>query len=1025
VTKQWQPVAIPFGVGLGGKTDARVIDPPDLTIAQDVEFEEVGGLQTRKPLQNLGLTVASGSTAIAAADVRRIVPNGDELLLFTVDRLYSWDSTNSWWIERDTHLATTIDEHSRFSTPDDQLDVDRAELNGCVITTWHVAQASGNPVGWVAAHNATTGAVILSPVTIAGAVRVRVIALDTKILISFRDAIGIRVAAIDPANPSAAIATVLAGAAATILVDSLAGPYDVCKIVGADQAAYAIATALSGPTYTSYQLSRVTAALSITSVTRVRTAQCIGLACSTTGVLLIARRVTSSVLADQVTASTLADTAFIGVTLGTSSATITQITASWRTTLDSGVYRCYVYWNNTAADGAPAVTSNYIDSAGTAASSSQFAAGVSIGSRAFTYQTSSTVSAVFVWLVFAETSTFDGKAEKFSYQLQNTYFLYRDDALLCAKSIASRAAGAITQTGWLPTVQALSSTRFAFGGAERRVIDIGGAGIRRTNYAARAPREIFVTFDDNKARRCVRLGESLYVAGGEIKQYDGIRLVEVGFHIYPSYLTLTSWGGSMDVGDFAYKFTPRWDSGNGEIDRGTTATVGIFTNASGATGGLATTRNLYQTHKTGIALECWRTQVNPTADAPFYLVTSKDPTSTAGGTSPPNQYIANKPNGSAANSLFDDLNDDVLTPNEQCPENSGLESLAPPAATIIAANADRLFIAGIAGDPNRIWYSKTRNDGSVASFNDGLSFAVPPAGGAITGLAFLNETLIVFKDSAVYALPGDGYDNAGNGQNYGPARVLSVDVGALDHDSIALTPGGLVFHSRKGKYLLNRGWGVDFIGASVSDYDAESVLSVDVVEAQHQVRWVTASRVLVLDYLAKTQDDPYGQWSTWTMANGLDGALWNHQWLLLSSTVGVQQQRTDFTGIDYGQDVATAWIKMGSLQGAGSVRWLEVLGELRGSCALRVQLYRDYQTTAYQTVYWTPSPSVVGGPLQCRIGPSVPKCEAIKVRITVGTYSGGVFSAATTEGVKLSGLGLEVGLDRGLYRNLLVAQKAS
>jgi hypothetical protein len=135
----------------------------------------------------------------------------------------------------------------------------------------------------------------------------------------------------------------------------------------------------------------------------------------------------------------------------------------------------------------------------------------------------------------------------------------------------------------------------------------------------------------------------------------------------------------------------------------------------------------------------------------------------------------------------------------------------------------------------------------------------------------------------------------------------------------------------------------------------------------------------------------------------------------------VQSQRSDYTGIDYGLEAKLAPIKLNDLQGAGSVRWLAILGEYRGACRVQVQLYRDYQSTPYQTEQWTPTPAVVGGPLQVEVGPSIPKCMAIGVHIKAIAAVGD--GPPTTEAIKLTGLALDVGIDKGLNRRLPAAQK--
>jgi hypothetical protein len=243
--------------------------------------------------------------------------------------------------------------------------------------------------------------------------------------------------------------------------------------------------------------------------------------------------------------------------------------------------------------------------------------------------------------------------------------------------------------------------------------------------------------------------------------------------------------------------------------------------------------------------------------------------------------------------------------------------------------------------------------------------------------------------------------------------MLSSDVGAIAHESIALTPAGLVFASHKGKYLLDRGWAVQYIGAPVATYDSEDALAVHVMESQHQIRWLTSNRVLVFDYLVD-------QWAEWTIADGVHAAVHDGTYHY-ATTSGVNAERSDFTGIDYGLDIETAWIPLTQIQGFGRVWRLLLLGEIRGDFQLRVRLARNFATSYFQDKTWAANTDTAGEPLQMEHRPSVQEMEALRVRLTVLPVDGGE-TDLYSEAVKLTNLALEVGLERGLNR-MPVAQR--
>ncbi|MBZ4251947.1 hypothetical protein LAJ57_13670, partial [Streptococcus pneumoniae] len=81
------------------------------------------------------------------------------------------------------------------------------------------------------------------------------------------------------------------------------------------------------------------------------------------------------------------------------------------------------------------------------------------------------------------------------------------------------------------------------------------------------------------------------------------------------------------------------------------------------------------------------------------LVTGKDPSTVAGS----NCFVFNVDDAVGMIPTFtDEFSDATAKTKENNPENGGyLENIAPPPASIILASSDRLFLAGVAGDPHR------------------------------------------------------------------------------------------------------------------------------------------------------------------------------------------------------------------------------------------------------------------------------------------------------------------------------------
>jgi hypothetical protein len=974
----WQAIQLPLAGGLRNRVDPRVRPSPFMDVCQDAQFDISGGMQTRYPYGPENGAIVGGGTL---SNVRKIVPYGDELVLFTDVGVYSWNDKLSAWSPRGTHLAVAIDERSVCATNGDQIDGDRAELGNTVVIAW----TEGAKV-YAAALDKVTGSVTVAPTALPNAVsRPRVVALASRILV-FADAgagvLGVR--AIDPAAPAAGIASI-----ATLVTSVFNAYYDVVRAGSQDLCV----GACRNTTTTSHTVFAVTSALAVTTTVKARTADG-PVAVSTIpdgSKLQIVRASSTNIQGDLLTTATFADV-FTAQAIGTANATpVNQIAAAHRSVINGSGYRCYVFWS-AAEDPNFGVLfqtkTNWADTANTIGAQSVIVNGLGVGSRAFDDNGS-----VFVWMTFGQLSVFAGDVALASVsQAQNAYMLYRDDGFIAAKAAYDIGGGLRPNIGLLPGVALTGPRTYSWiGTARRRIVLNNGSSM----FTARTPHDITFVFDSNTARRCARLGRTLYIAAGEILQYDGVRITEVGFHFYPwSFDVLKAGTGNVANGTYAYKVTWRWTNAKGEAERSTTATIGTATMSAGpagfTTGQLAP---LNATHKTmtdgAIAAEIWRTEVNGDADEPFFLATNPNPTSLTN----PNKYIANNAAGSFEPSPAwrDEMPDTTLRLQEANPENGlVLEDLVPPAATLITSTDTRVFLAGIAGDPDRVWYSKLRVDGTIAAFHDTLTMDVPRTGGAITAVRVFEEYIYVFRTTSIYRLGGVGLNNEGVGQNYGPATVVSTDVGAVSDESVALFAGGVIFKSRKGWQVLGSNGAITDISKMVSDYDVEDVLAIDVVETQFQVRVLTAARVIMWDYDAN-------QWGTWSVVGGVTACMYRGTHVVATSA-GTRMQLATYDGVDYGMDVQVAWLKPANMtadaqndrapggQGRGLVRTVQPLGEVRVGgqygAGLRVRISYDYIEDVVDDRTWWSGDGAVPRTLQLRHDTARRRCQAMRVRLT-------------------------------------------
>lgn len=1023
-----QTVYIPLAAGLRSRVDPRALQPPDLAICQNAQFDDEGGLQPRLPYASFPNTIVGGGSI----NVRRLAVYGDELLAFTADALYTWSERDQGWLYRGDHPAPVIDEKSVFVRSAEQTGIDRAEMGGTVVWVW--VETTGSTVEVkVAATDSTTGAVILAPKSLgASTTRPNLLALSTRILLVYENSSGDLVGqAIDPANVNGTTGspTTLAAAANYNL------RFDMCRSTTTPADALLV---FRRDTTTSYSVMRIPELnlAGATTVTKARTSdRSMAVASAPSGDRMAVIRgvdATGLVKADVLVESTLADST-VDVTIGsTSSDIVVNVAAAFQTVAQAGTFRCYAIWSRGSGSsedvGPLSFTTGigYITASGTGVSVGRLAQNVAPIARAFDYS-----GRVFFWVAFFKENLLTEQPSaslQFKAALQNSYFLIRDDGLLVAKAVTERAGGRASVAGRMATVQQLSQTRYVFAGEERRILRLDG---KFKGYDAREPVEVVATFDDDDARRAVQLGETLYLPGGQILQYDGEALTEVGFHYYPYTLdaVATATAGNPEAGFYAVKSTWRRDNAKGERERSTTATTAIVTIAGSfklqvtpkpleVTRKVGQTTNVYSPGLADVVVEFWRTRKNPAQGAGFLLVSGIDPAVTTGD----NRFVPNSP-GSTISALLDNLADASLGIREQDPETGGvLGSNAPPPARVIAASQDRLLVGAVANNAHQIFPSKIRTAGEVAAFNGDLALTIPPEGGRIMALAHLQETLVAFKERAIFALPGDGFSNTGAGQQFGPPRLLSGDVGAESQRAVILFPGGLLFKSLKGWYVL-AGWQApDYVGDAVAEFDDEEVKAISLVETQHQVRIMTSERMLVWDYL--TNRERGGAWSEWPMADGLDSVVWRGSHMVVANSGEILKQATTFAGATdtCALDVETAWIQTAGIAGFQRIYEFLVTGEYRSDHRLRIRTKYNYDDSAYvDDVYKTPSVAIAGRPLQTRYQPSRQQCEAIKIRLTVNDPDTDDLVLAG-EGARLTGITLRYGMTPGLFRQLSPAQ---
>jgi hypothetical protein len=525
------------------------------------------------------------------------------------------------------------------------------------------------------------------------------------------------------------------------------------------------------------------------------------------------------------------------------------------------------------------------------------------------------------------------------------------------------------------------------------------------------------------------IAQNLHLSGGILWQYDGQNPVEQGFHLWPDNIVAT-WSatggsihaqpdGSTNTDAYYYQVTYEWSDNQGNIYRSAPSIPVAVTTTSNGTSGSITVNIPYLrlTYKTvnKVKLVVYRWSV---AQQNYYQVTS----------------ITNPQlNSTTSDSLtfVDTLADASIIGNNLIYTTGGVvENIASPACTDVSLYRSRAFTIS-AEDPNVLNYSKQVIQGTPVEFSDLFTLYVAPtigAQGSTGGMKCIfpmDDKLIIFKEDAIYYIVGNGPDNTGANNDFSEPVFITSTVGCDNKRSIVSMPQGLMFQSDKGIWLLGRDLSTQYIGASVEDFNAFTVLSAQTIPSTNQVRFnLSNGTTLMYDYY-------FGQWETFTGASAISSTLYQRLQTYINS-YGKVYQETPGTYLDGTNPVLmsfkTGWFNLAGLQGFERAYFMYFLATYISPHILTVGISYDYNPSIVQQATIYPvnyngaygSDSLYGAPQnyggngsieQWRIFFDRQKCQAIQ--ITVTEHFDPSFGTQAGAGLTMSGINLVVGLKDG------------
>lgn len=443
------------------------------------------------------------------------------------------------------------------------------------------------------------------------------------------------------------------------------------------------------------------------------------------------------------------------------------------------------------------------------------------------------------------------------------------------------------------------------------------------------------TFTFSSSFTSAELNGSLYLTGGIVQEYDGARVVEQGFNIFPENCrgNVTS-DGYVAAGIYSYQFTYEWIDTQGKIEISAPSPpvqIEVLTPSALAWD----IPNLTFSNKQNVRIGVYRTQAASSGDPLFYKVGTTDILI--------DSYIT---------TFIDNVPDEGIRSNEilYCTSDSSgsqvqLENISAPTATLITTYKNRVFLAGTE-NPNQVWYSKTVQPGEAVNFNEVLTFNLDPKGGPITALGSLNNSLVIFKRNAIYIIAGQGANNTGAENDFTDPQLVSSDCGCINPQSLVLTSQGLFFQSTKGIYLLGVAGSPSYVGAPVETFNSLRITAAAQIPDTSQIRFTySEGTTLVYDY-------EYDQWSTFTNQKAVSGGVWNNLFYFVAPNGRVYQE-TIGEYLDHTTPIqmslTTGWLSFAGIQGYQKVNSFLISGDYYGPHILTMDLAFDGNPNYSQT----------------------------------------------------------------------------
>jgi hypothetical protein len=286
----------------------------------------------------------------------------------------------------------------------------------------------------------------------------------------------------------------------------------------------------------------------------------------------------------------------------------------------------------------------------------------------------------------------------------------------------------------------------------------------------------------------------------------------------------------------------------------------------------------------------------------------------------------------------------------------------------------------------------------------------------------MDGNFVVFEQTKIWVLNGDGLDPTGGGTPFSGPTIVSAAVGCRDPNSVVLLPIGILFKSYKGWYLLDRSLGLSYIGQMVEAYNADVMTAATIKPNTTEIILLSSSgTTLLADYQLiqghpdESGDPPELLFSTFTNHAGNDAILFQGTYYYLRTNANVYVDNPGNyhdNATSYLMSATTGFFKLNGVQGFQRLWKFLLEGFFPASSNCEVQIsYLNQQgdgiASSVNETHLLPTASDLS---QVKVYNQIQLCQGVQITIAeTGTPSSG-------QAMALNAIDLELGIRKGAMR---------